>query len=367
MAKAKRGKTLVIVESPAKAKTINKYLGDKYVVKASMGHVRDLPKDGLGIDLENRFEPTYEVVVSRSKTIKELQKLAKTAPEVVLATDRDREGEAIAWHLVEALGLDPANSRRVIFNEITKTAINEAFAHPYELDMDRVYAQQARRVLDRIVGYQLSPLLWQKIAKGLSAGRVQSVAVRLIVERENEIRAFVPEESWKVQAYFSGQPDAATSLRPAWDKLNADEPTQKAIQEWLSGNGSFKTELSEIGGQPFKPDHYEAARAAVEALGYNIDEVKGTTTLDPAFASRCTRRCSASGSSRAVCRSSRAALASRSFRRLIADFSLARASASACFAWSTASRSSGGMTAARTWSRASSASSSAPARPASRK
>ncbi len=274
MAKAKRGgKTLVIVESPAKAKTINKYLGGDYVVKASMGHVRDLPKDGLGIDLDNDYAPTYEVVTGRVKAIKELRKLAGSAPEVVLATDRDREGEAIAWHLVEALGLEPERIRRVIFNEITQSAIAEAFAHPHELDMDRVYAQQARRVLDRIVGYQLSPLLWQKIAKGLSAGRVQSVAVRLIVEREREIRAFVPEESWKVVAYFSGDANAPTGLRPDWDKLNADEPTQKAIQQWLSGHGSFRTELSRVGGQPFKPDQYEAARAAVEALGFQVSEV----------------------------------------------------------------------------------------------
>jgi len=177
------GKPLVIVESPAKAKTINRYLGHDYVVKASLGHVRDLPQSDFGIDVSDNFKPTYEVVKSRAKVISELKKLAHDAPAVYLATDLDREGEAIAWHLAEALHVPPDKIRRVIFNAITESAITEAFSHPHEIDLDRVNAQQARRILDRIVGYELSPLLWRKIAKGLSAGRVQSVAVRLIVER----------------------------------------------------------------------------------------------------------------------------------------------------------------------------------------
>src|SRR6476660_3656373 len=158
------GKSLVIVESPAKAKTINKYLGDDYIVKASMGHVRDLPEHALAIDIEKDFAPTYDVVPGRRKVVAELRKLADKAGAVYLATDLDREGEAIAWHLAQSLELDPTKKRRVVFNEITKTAIREAFAHPRDINMDKVNAQQARRILDRIVGYELSPLLWKKIA-----------------------------------------------------------------------------------------------------------------------------------------------------------------------------------------------------------
>ncbi|HMO26662.1 MAG TPA: DNA topoisomerase, partial [Tepidisphaeraceae bacterium] len=193
---SKSGKNLVIVESPAKAKTINKYLGDAYVVKASMGHVRDLPPKGMGVDLET-FQPEYAILSDRNKVITELKKLAKDSDEVYLATDLDREGEAIAWHLKEALGLKDDRVKRVIFNAITKSEIQKAFSQPHSIDMDRVNAQQARRILDRVVGYEISPLLWRKVAKGLSAGRVQSVAVRLVVEREREIRAFVPEEYWE--------------------------------------------------------------------------------------------------------------------------------------------------------------------------
>src|SRR5271170_5122272 len=197
-----KGKHLVIVESPAKAKTINKYLGDGYVVKASMGHVRDLPSKGMGVDLET-FEPEYAILEDRGKVISELKKLAKESDQVYLATDLDREGEAIAWHLKEALGIPDARVRRVIFNAITKTEIQKAFKNHTHIDIDRVNAQQARRILDRIVGYEISPLLWRKVARGLSAGRVQSVTVRLIVEREREIEAFIPEEYWKIGAIFS--------------------------------------------------------------------------------------------------------------------------------------------------------------------
>ena len=194
---------LVIVESPAKARTINRILGRGFRVAASMGHVRDLPEKDLGVDLEHDFQPTYEVIGRRKKTLSGLKKRAAGAAEVYLATDLDREGEAIAWHLKEALELPDEKVRRVTFHEITAPAVRRAFAEPRQLDMHKVNAQQARRILDRIVGYQLSPLLWEKVRRGLSAGRVQSVAVRLIVEREREVRNFRSEEYWKVTAYFT--------------------------------------------------------------------------------------------------------------------------------------------------------------------
>ncbi|MFN0137720.1 MAG: type I DNA topoisomerase [Phycisphaerae bacterium] len=266
------GKALVIVESPAKAKTINRYLGDDFVVRASMGHIRDLPEHDYGVDLTDNFRPTYEPVRGRSKVITELKKLAAEASEVYLATDRDREGEAIAWHLAETLNLPQDRTQRVIFNEITKSAIKEAFEHPHTLDLDRVNAQQARRILDRIVGFELSPLLWRKIAKGLSAGRVQSVAVRLIVDREREIRAFIPEESWKITAFVSGDKPAADRLRGEFKQFRgAPERTQKDVQAWLSDHGSFKTELADVVGKPFDAKDADAARAVVEALGMRVE------------------------------------------------------------------------------------------------
>src|SRR5210317_2307008 len=235
------GKSLVIVESPAKAKTINKYLGPEFVVKSSVGHIRDLPTSGsstnsvdpkeraaqaaktrkmapkakaahkkkkareqlvrrMGIDPDKGWAATYQVLPGKEKVVNELKKLAANSDAIYLATDLDREGEAIAWHLKEAIGGDDSRYQRVVFNEITKKAITEAFEHPTQLDTDRVNAQQARRFLDRVVGYMVSPLLWAKVARGLSAGRVQSVAVRLIVEREREIHAFIPEEYWEVHA-----------------------------------------------------------------------------------------------------------------------------------------------------------------------
>src|ERR1700677_1302035 len=209
----KSAKHLVIVESPAKAKTINKYLGDDYIVKASMGHVRDLPSKGMGVDLKT-FQPDYEVLESRSKVIAELKKLAKESDKIYLATDLDREGEAIAWHLKEALGIPEDRVFRVIFNAITKSEIQKAFLHPHNIDIDRVNAQQARRILDRIVGYEISPLLWRKVARGLSAGRVQSVAVRLVVEREREIEKFLPDEYWKISGIFTPA-DAAKAQKLA--------------------------------------------------------------------------------------------------------------------------------------------------------
>ena len=195
---AKKGKDLVIVESPAKARTIEKYLGPNYHVVASMGHLRDLPKSTMGVDIENGFIPDYQPVKAREDVIEELQKLSKDSDVVYLATDPDREGEAISWHLKELLGLPDEKAKRVTFNEITKKVVTESIAAPREIDQDLVDAQQARRILDRIVGYKLSPLLWRKVRRGLSAGRVQSVATRMVVDRENEIKAFKPEEYWNL-------------------------------------------------------------------------------------------------------------------------------------------------------------------------
>ena len=194
---------LVIVESPAKAKTIRKYLGGGYEVTASMGHIRDLPQSQLGIDVEHGYAPQYINIKGKEKIIKELKSLAKESDEVFLATDPDREGEAISWHLANLLGLDTAAENRVTFGEITKKGVTQGMAAPRAIDMDLFNAQQARRVLDRLVGYKLSPFLWKKVRRGLSAGRVQSVAVRLIVDREKEIEAFKPEEYWNIDALLS--------------------------------------------------------------------------------------------------------------------------------------------------------------------
>ena len=271
------GKSLVIVESPAKAKTINKYLGADFVVKSSVGHIRDLPTSGstkpvdakerakaaaatrklsaeekaaqkesksksqlvarMGIDPENKWQAQYEILPGKEKVVDELKKLAEKADTIYLATDLDREGEAIAWHLREAIGGDPKRYRRVVFNEITKTAIQNAFKSPGMIDQDRVDAQQARRFLDRVVGYMVSPLLWEKVARGLSAGRVQSVAVRLVVEREREIRAFIPEEYWTLFA-----------------DLDAGKKQQVAF------------EVKKQGGEAFKPVNETQTNAAVALL-----------------------------------------------------------------------------------------------------
>src|SRR5262245_626760 len=219
-------KALVVVESPSKAKTINKYLGTGYKVVASVGHIKDLPKKGIGIDFDNNFEPTYEVIPGKEKVIKELKAAAKTADTIYVATDPDREGEAIGWHIKEELegrGKSRKTVRRVMFNEITKTAIQDSFKHPIDIDENLVNAQQARRLLDRIVGYQVSPLLWDKVRRGLSAGRVQSVASRLVVEPEREIQAFTATEYWTILANLSAQ------LPPAFDArlLRIDEKSVK--------------------------------------------------------------------------------------------------------------------------------------------
>ncbi|MBX6377738.1 MAG: type I DNA topoisomerase, partial [Clostridia bacterium] len=202
-------KSLVIVESPAKAKTIEKFLGKSYRVAASLGHVRDLPRSRLGVDVEHGFEPTYITIRGKGETIKRLREEARKADRVLLATDPDREGEAISWHLADLLAIDGSSECRVTFREITREAVREAIRRPRPIDRRLVEAQQARRVLDRLVGYSLSPLLWRKVRRGLSAGRVQSVAVRLIVDREADIEAFQPEEYWTLDARLATAQDGA--------------------------------------------------------------------------------------------------------------------------------------------------------------
>src|SRR5664279_1632124 len=217
---------LVIVESPAKAKTIERYLGPGYRVLASYGHVRDLPeklgKDQLGVDVEHDFAPSYEIVADRRKQVAEIAKAARTAETVYLATDLDREGEAIAWHVAQAADVSPEKARRVTFSEITPDAIRDAFAHPREIDRNLVDAQQTRRILDRLVGYTLSPLLWRKVHAGLSAGRVQSVAVRLGVDREREINGFGAREYWTIETLLAtddGKEFAAELVRIGGEPL----------------------------------------------------------------------------------------------------------------------------------------------------
>lgn len=230
-------KSLVIVESPAKAKTINKFLGKDYTVKASMGHIRDLPKKNLGVDEENGFKPTYEALPNKAKTLSELKKSAKNAESIFLAPDPDREGEAICWHLKEELKDSGADFYRVLFNEITKKAVLEAFKNPVDINSHKVDAQQARRIIDRLVGYKISPLLWEKVRRGLSAGRVQSVALRIVCDREREIKAFAPEEYWFIITH-----------------LAAEEPPV------------FEARVIEEKGEKFKIPNEEEANRVVSAL-----------------------------------------------------------------------------------------------------
>jgi DNA topoisomerase-1 len=268
---ARKKKNLVIVESPAKAKTIHKYLGPDFEVAASKGHVRDLPNKQFGIDIENGWVPTYRPLQDRKEVITALKKQAAKAEAVYLAPDPDREGEAIAWHLREALGLQDDRVRRVTFNEITKRAIQDAFAHPGVIDMDRVAAQEARRFLDRVVGYKLSPLLRLKVAKGLSAGRVQSVAVRLIVEREREIQKFVPEEYWKITAVLA--PEGAVKIEAKPKKASA-EPKGALDQNGKADSGAspvvppgaFLAELAEWQGKKVQVSNGAQASEIVAAL-----------------------------------------------------------------------------------------------------
>ena len=240
------GKTLIIVESPAKSKTIEKFLGADYVVKASMGHLRDLPKMQMGVSISNGFLPRYLNVPGRKSVIEDLRKEADAAKAVYLATDPDREGEAISWHLAHILNMDGTTPCRVTFNEITKSAIQEAVEHPRAIDMHMVDAQQARRVLDRIVGYKISPLLWKKICKGLSAGRVQSVAVRIICEREREIQAFVPEEYWTIEGEYKTAnkekfPVTVTHKKGEKLEISNEEEAQKVVTDIAEQEGVVNT------------------------------------------------------------------------------------------------------------------------------
>jgi DNA topoisomerase-1 len=249
----KKGKNLVIVESPAKARTLGRILGGNYDLKASLGHVRDLPKSKLGVDVENSFSPEYVIPRAKTKIAKELREASKTAATVYLATDPDREGEAISWHLVEVMKTNKTPYRRVVFHEITEEAIIDAFKHPRSIDMQLVNAQQARRVLDRLVGYKLSPLLWKKVRRGLSAGRVQSVALKIIVDREREIENFKPVEYWTIQAEL--------------EKKTAG-----------NGNPAFRATLVGLAGDKKLdiPDQQEADLLTneLEKAGYSVGKVK---------------------------------------------------------------------------------------------
>jgi DNA topoisomerase-1 len=223
------GKNLVIVESPGKVKTIQQYLGKDYLVKASIGHIRDLEEHKLSVDVEHGFQPQYVVPSDKKKVVADLKKLSTEAATVWLASDEDREGEAISWHLRETLGLPREKTRRIVFHEITKNAILEAIEHPRDIDMNLVNAQQARRVLDRLVGFELSPILWRKIQPKLSAGRVQSVALRLIVDREKEIMAFTPEPFYRIEATFS--PEGVST--PVKALLDTRFPTEEEARKFL--------------------------------------------------------------------------------------------------------------------------------------
>lgn len=283
--KQAEGKHLVIVESPTKAKTINKYLGKDYFVMASVGHIRDLPPrnpKGVkapvpGVDLENDFEPTYQVMDDSKKTVTDLKKAAKLAEDVWFATDLDREGEAIAWHVAHALDYPVKDAKRVVFNAITKKEIEKAFDKPRPLEINRVDAQQARRILDRIVGYQVSPLLWKKVAGGLSAGRVQSVATRLVVEREREIEQFMPDEYWRLGAVFATDAAEAEKLGKAWHDFFyvGEEENPRTVKEqnaWLSERKCLRAELVEVGGKSFKPTQRDEAIKAAQALGFDLTD-----------------------------------------------------------------------------------------------
>jgi len=289
------GKQLVIVESPAKAQTLNKYLGPDYVVMASVGHVRDLPdrnpkgvKDPVpGVDLNDDFKVTYVIIPGKESTVNALKRASKKAAGLWLATDLDREGEAIAWHLVEALQVNPEDAKRVVFNAITKSEIEKAFRSPRTINMAKVNAQQARRVLDRIVGYQVSPLLWRKVAGGLSAGRVQSVAVRLVVDREREIEAFVPEEYWKVTGYFTTEPHRAPILSGEWirwlsetsEKKNGRRPNGRTVaekNEWLSAHASLAAELVEVDGAKIESRRFDKVLEAARRAGFHVDDQRIT-------------------------------------------------------------------------------------------
>ena len=240
-------KNLVIVESPAKAKTIEKFLGADYQVESSYGHIADLPSKEIGVDVENGFKPRYEVSPDKKALVSKLKGLAKKADMVWLASDEDREGEAISWHLSEELKLDKNKTKRIVFHEITKSAILKAIDNPRDINYDLVNAQQARRVLDRLVGYELSPVLWRKVKGGLSAGRVQSVSVRLIVEREREIQNFKPVASYSVTAEFTNE--AGKSVKA---KLPKNFSTKKEALDFLEKNSNSIYKVSDLETKPTK-------------------------------------------------------------------------------------------------------------------
>ncbi|MEI6836129.1 MAG: type I DNA topoisomerase [Candidatus Falkowbacteria bacterium] len=277
--------TLIIVESPTKARTISKFLDKKYTVESSFGHIRDLPKSDMGIDIPNGFTPKYIIPTAAKKTVSNLKKQAALADTIILASDEDREGEAIAWHLAEALKIDPAKAKRIVFHEITKEAILSALEHPRNLDMKMVDAQQARRVLDRLVGYELSPFLWKKVAKGLSAGRVQSVAMRLVVEREKEIKAFKSDEYWSVTADLETKKQEKFSAElykisdKSLDKLEIDATKAEAYRKDLESSEYTvekveKKKVSKNAPAPFTTSTLQ--QSANRHLGYSA---KQTMTL----------------------------------------------------------------------------------------
>jgi len=271
-----KAKNLVIVESPAKAKTISAYLGDDYIVKSSFGHIRDLPKKGLNIDIDNNFAPSYEISEGKQKTVNELKKITSQSSTVWLASDEDREGEAIAWHLAQALSLDTARTKRIVFHEITKTAIENAIKSPRTIDINLVDAQQARRILDRLVGYELSPVLWKKVRTGLSAGRVQSVAVRLIVDREREIKDFSATSSYKVNAVFNAGKDdlpAELNIKLA-DKTAATNFLKACAGETFTVASVDKKPGSRSPSAPFTTSSLQ--QEASRRLGFSV---KQTMTL----------------------------------------------------------------------------------------
>jgi len=272
-------KNLVIVESPAKAKTIEKILGGDFEVKSCFGHIRDLEKDDMGIDIPNNFKPKYIVPEDKEKVVKDLKKLAKETDEVWLATDEDREGEAISWHLCEVLGLDPVNTKRIVFHEITKSAIEKAVQQPRLLDMNMVHAQQARRILDRIVGFELSPVLWRKMSmrNSLSAGRVQSVAVRLIVEREREINAFNTVSTFKVEAWFTGKDISGKNISFKAEgptKFKTAEDAEKFLQQCVGAAYTVKDIQVKPGKKspaaPFTTSTLQ--QEASRKLGYSVSK-----------------------------------------------------------------------------------------------
>src|SRR3989344_6365704 len=275
---AKNSKQLVIVESPTKSRTIAKFLGDNFVVESSYGHIRDLPKSKLGIDFEKNYEPTYTIPTKAKKNVAELKKKAKGAAKVILATDEDREGEAIAWHLSQVLDLENPNNKsqtpkveRIVFHEITKEAIEEALKNPRGIDINLVSAQTARRVLDRLVGYKLSPLLWKKVRRGLSAGRVQSVAVRLVVEREREIEAFKPKEYWEIDVEVAKKDKQKFIVRLIKKEINTKKSADGVVGDLTKANYSAKNVTKkEVKKNPYPPFTTSTlTQAAARLLGWS--------------------------------------------------------------------------------------------------